>query len=189
VQIGNCTGLCSGGSGYIPEAFKITVAKACGGSNCSPATNMTTRSVTSCINSVPCPPRDCVGSWQASGTCDGLCGGGAGLLPEVYIVTTTAAYNGTDCPVAHGTTRQQTPCNNTTPCPVNCTGSFIMPDNTSCSGQCGGGAGFIPEVFLVTQPALWGGSNCAEVNGTMRYVSRPRHDSLIDAASAFSCTY
>lgn len=63
----------------------------------------------------------------------GVCGGGAGLLPEVYFVTVAAQNGGNDCPITNGTTRFNTGCINSDPCPINCKGGWAV------SGNCTGG--------------------------------------------------
>lgn len=166
VQNGNCTGACSGGSGKLPEKYVVTTPKSCGGTNC-PYANGFTRLTTNCNNTTPCPPRDCVGSWVA-GQCNGTCGGGAGLRPETYIVTVTAAYNGTDCPEVNGATRMITPCNNSNPCPINCMGNWTVLDSSNCTGVCDGGAGFVPERYVVSQPDMHGGVVCPSADGALR---------------------
>lgn len=58
---------------------------------------------------------------------------------------------GNACPVVNGTTRLTTPCVNYNPCPVNCTANWQS--NGNCTGQCSGGAGFIPEVCFISASA------------------------------------
>jgi hypothetical protein len=151
----------------VTERFIISVAKDCGGINCNPGNNNTLKS-SACINSSPCPPQDCVGAWQSNGLCDGACGGGSGVLPEVFIVTTEAAHGGMDCVFTNGSTQQISPCNNTDPCPVACVGQYQVLNNSICTGHCGGGNGFVPETFVITQPASYGGTDCLEVHGSVR---------------------
>ncbi|KAF6257103.1 hypothetical protein COO60DRAFT_1461341 [Scenedesmus sp. NREL 46B-D3] len=164
---GNCTGLCSGGSGFIPEVFFVSSPAMYGGS--CPGNNGTSRLVMPCTNTTPCPPRNCVGSWvTAAAGCQGPCGGGAGLLLERYVVTVTAAYSGTQCPSVNGTTKSQQACNNNTPCPINCTGAWQVLNSSACTGHCSGGAGYVPETFVVSQAAMYGGLACPVTNNTVR---------------------
>ncbi|KAF6250697.1 hypothetical protein COO60DRAFT_1629462 [Scenedesmus sp. NREL 46B-D3] len=191
VNSGSCNGTCAGGAGKQRQIFSITTAAAWGGQNCSEAggtqrfldcnntvpracsgsscssTHNTNRTSTACVNNVPCPPRHCVGSWVAQ-SCSGACGGGGGLLLERYVITVTAAYNGTDCPELHGATKSEQACHNTTPCPINCTGAWQVLNSSICTGACDGGAGFIPETFVITQPAMYGGTTCSAANGTVQ---------------------
>uniref|UniRef100_A0A383W8B1 Peptidase M11 gametolysin domain-containing protein n=1 Tax=Tetradesmus obliquus TaxID=3088 RepID=A0A383W8B1_TETOB len=115
--------------------------------------------------------KDCVGAWvphtwgPLNGTCTGACEGGDGLLPEVYFISVAAANGGNECPTVNGTTRLSIPCKNNNPCPVNCTAAWVEAGN--CTGQCSGGSGFVPEVFLMSSPAMYGGS-CPSTNGTTR---------------------
>lgn len=53
---GNCTGLCSGGSGVLPDRFVITEPALYGGW-CPVATNLTGRTTTPCNNTTPCAPQ------------------------------------------------------------------------------------------------------------------------------------
>jgi hypothetical protein len=163
---GACSATCGGGAGVLPELYIVSRAAGNGGTDC-PFANGTTRATTSCTNNDPCPPQDCVGAWQGNGLCDGACGGGSGVLPEVFIVTTEAAHGGNDCPVSNGTTRAQTPCT-TAPCPVDCAGSFVAPDSSMCSGSCGSQGGCVPERFVITQAAAHGGADCAYADGAPR---------------------
>lgn len=71
----------------VPRTLAPCLGVAC------PFANNTLRSLAVCVNNVPCPPRDCVGSW-VPGNCSGACGGGEGMLLEEYVITVTAAYNG-----------------------------------------------------------------------------------------------
>jgi hypothetical protein len=73
------------------QVFVVTSPAMYGGS--CPDTNGTTRLNRPCNNTVPCPPRHCVGSWEAR-NCSGDCGGGEGLLLEEFVITVTGAYNG-----------------------------------------------------------------------------------------------
>lgn len=140
----------------------------CWGTQC-PHDHGEVRRVISCINSTPCPPQNCTGSWVSNGPCNGTCGGGAGIQPERYAITTPANYSGTECPESDGATRAIMPCNNTTPCPIDCVGHWsILTGN--CTGHCQGGQGFVPEVFNVTVAAAHGGKACNFSHGTYRYV-------------------
>eukprot|EP00878_Enallax_costatus_P023564 GHUV01025065.1.p1 GENE.GHUV01025065.1~~GHUV01025065.1.p1 ORF type:complete len:423 (+),score=66.03 GHUV01025065.1:176-1444(+) len=115
--------------------------------------------------------KDCVGGFVPNGLCSGACGGGSGILPEVYNVTVPAQNGGNPCSVANGTTRSITTCINNNPCPINCTASWIAVSG-SCTGACGGGSGFTTEMWKVTSPAMYGGT-CANTNGTTRATSTP----------------
>lgn len=164
---GNCTGHCQGGTGVRTETWYVNVSTSCGGT--CPFANNTHRNTLTCVNNDTCPPQNCVGSWVANGACNGTCGGGAGILPEIYKVTVPAMYNGTECPVTNWTTRADTPCNNTYPCPINCVGNWVTITG-NCTGACQGGQGFVPERYNVTVPAQYGGVDCNYTNGAYRYV-------------------
>lgn len=105
---------------------------------------------------------------MADGPCNGACGNGPGLLPEVYVVTVTSAYGGYDCPEVNGTARLVTDCNNTTPCPVDCVGDWMVPDATNCTGHCSRGDGFVQELYFVNQTDMYGGHPCPYANETIR---------------------
>lgn len=107
--------------------------------------------------------KDCVGGFVPNGPCSGACGGGNGILPEVYNITVPAQNGGNPCPIANETTRSNTTCVNNNPCPINCTASWVAVFS-SCTGVCGGGSGFTTEVWNVTSSAMYGGS-CAHING------------------------
>lgn len=139
-----------------------------GGTDCT-QTNGTIRTTKDCTNIQPCPV-NCVGSWLLNGNCTGACGGGNGTLPELFNVSTAAANNGTDCEAAHGATRSSTPCTNASPCPINCTGSWVATEISLCNGTCGGGEGLLPETYVVTVAAAHSGSPCPYSDHTVRYV-------------------
>lgn len=165
VTIGNCTGTCGGGAGLLPQQFVIHTSAQHGGQNCTHADG-DTRLTEACNNTKPCPIH-CVGHWEANGNCAGPCNNGTGTLPEKYIVTTAAMYEGAiDCPYANGTLQNITSCINPTPCPINCGGMYVQ--NGNCSGACNGGAGTIPEVYVITVAAKYGGAGCFIANGTKR---------------------
>ncbi len=92
----------------------------------------------------------------------GACAGGAGQTPETFTITTPAANGGEPCQHAHGATRTTSACVNSNPCPIACTSTWQP--NGVCSGACGGGSGTLPEVLVVSSPALHGGS-CPGANG------------------------
>jgi len=77
-----------------------------------------TRQTAACTNTKtpPCGLCGRLAEQLARATCS--CGGGAGVLPEVYVIDVTAANGGAACPHANGTTRQVTACTNSHPCPV-----------------------------------------------------------------------
>lgn len=104
-----------------------------------------------------------------NGSCNGSCGGGSGLLPERYVVTTPAQYGGRICNYTNGATRKTTTCNNTQPCPINCTGQWQS--NGTCSGACNNGTGVLPEKYVITQPAVYGGAVCSSNNGVQRNIT------------------
>lgn len=152
-----------------------------------------------CTNSEPCPPVDCAGVWLPAGPCDGPCGGGgAGLRPERFNITTQArqnccwqphliqlggcsttpmclllcppqaAYGGANCSAEQDETRLITSCFNTTPCPIDCVGSWSI--NGACGGACGGFNGTWPETYTVTTAAQWGGQPCPFVHGATQSI-------------------
>jgi hypothetical protein len=69
----------------------------------------------------------------------------------VCLLYTAHSSGGNACPFVNGTTRLTTPCVNYNPCPVNCTANWQL--NGNCTGQCSGGAGFIPEVCFISASA------------------------------------
>ncbi len=58
----------------------------------------------------------CAGTWLPAGQCTALCGGEAGLLPEVYAVTRNASHGGALCGYAAGARRLSRVCVNGAPC-------------------------------------------------------------------------
>jgi hypothetical protein len=158
---GSCNGPCNNGSGTLLEYFLINTPAQYNGTQCG-ATQGSTRPA-ACINTSPCPV-DCVGSWLPAGACQGPCGVSNGVLPELYFITTAAAHGGIECEAAHGATRSSTECS-TLPCPVPCRGVWTP---IGCSGECGGGCGFLDEEFNITQPPLHGGLPCEELSGALR---------------------
>jgi hypothetical protein len=161
----NCTGTWGGwdtcnatcGGGNQSRTFTVTQAALYGGVDCS--MNNGTVEYNAC-NLQRCPV-NCTGSWGAWDACNATCGGGN--QSRVFNVTQAAAYGGTNCTAADGNEDWQA-CN-TNPCPVNCTGAWSGWDN--CNATCGGGN--MSRTFIVTQPALYGGSNCSTDNGTMEF--------------------
>jgi len=47
-----------------------------------------------------------------------------------------------------------------------CVGSFVQ--NGNCTGACGSGGGTLPERYVITVPAQYGGANCPRTNGSTR---------------------
>lgn len=120
--------------------------------------------VHACVNDVVCPV-DCIGSYVPVGNCTGMCSTqGAGVLPELFVVTTPVAGAGQTCPAVNGSTRAVTPCiNSGTPCP--CIGTFVA--NGPCMATCSS-SGVQHEVYTNTEP-LFGGAPCAIANDTTRF--------------------
>lgn len=160
--------MCHNGTGFIPETFYHSVTMDCWGIDCDDP-HGTVRRVIPCTNPTPCPPQHCEGGWVPNGTCNGTCGGGPGILPEWYRITRPANYSGNECPETHGATQAITPCNNTTPCPIDCVGNWVTLWG-QCTGACNGHDGFVPEIFNVTVKDAFGGKTCDFINGTYRYV-------------------
>ncbi|WIA39140.1 hypothetical protein OEZ86_005268 [Tetradesmus obliquus] len=184
--------LCAGGAGKQRQLFTITRAAAWGGQNCSEAAG--TERFIDCNNTACCPV-NCVASWVTTGNCTGACSGGAGLLRERYIITGTecpevhgttndggagfipetfilsqpAMYGGTACSATNGTVRNAIACINNTPClPVDCVGNWIA--NGNCTGGCGNVrlGGLLPERYVITTPAARNGTDCPAEAGDTR---------------------
>lgn len=66
-----CSGQCGGGSGWLTEVFNVTSPATNGGTDCTTTHGTTRNNTTTCVNSTPCPPVNCVGSWTANGNCTG----------------------------------------------------------------------------------------------------------------------
>jgi hypothetical protein len=94
-----------------------------------------------------------------------------------------AAYGGNNCSAEQNETRLVTACNNTTPCPINCTGNWSI--SGSCSGACEGGNGTFPEQYVITTPAQWGGEACPYAHGATRSIL----ECVNDAMCPVPCNY
>jgi len=159
VQAAPCSAGCNA-TGYLTEQFIVSMPAAYGGASCS-ANNGDTRQL-SCVNPNPCPIT-CQGLWLADGPClNATCGGGAGLLPEIYIADATDAS--TSCPFAHHQQRFSTACASTEHCPVACRGHWVA---AGCTATCGS-SGLLYEQFVETTPASYGGQQCRVINGGTR---------------------
>jgi hypothetical protein len=149
-----CSAPCGGGN--QSSTYLVSAEAMHGGSSC-PEINGTLRWQD--CNLQPCPV-NCTGAWSGWDACNATCG--EGNQSRVFEVTSPAAYNGS-CEAEDGTLEWQA-CN-TQPCPVDCVGNWT--DWESCSVACGGGNQ--SSTFLVSVAAMYGGSNCSEVNGTARW--------------------
>jgi len=67
----NCSGQCGGGSGWLEEVFVVRKPAWNGGVDCQAANGTTRNNVTACTNSKACPPVNCTGSWNPTGSCTG----------------------------------------------------------------------------------------------------------------------
>lgn len=76
------------------------------------------------------------------------------MVLQQFVVTQSAVDGGRNCSFSDGATRFAV-CQNSTPCPVSCTGAWVR-SGGSCTGDCGGGAGLWPEVgaCLLSSTAL-----------------------------------
>jgi len=149
-----CNATCGGGN--QSRVFVVTTEAMHGGQNCSVA-NATTE-LREC-NTQPCPI-NCIGNWTAWGACNATCGGGN--QSRLYIITTEAAYGGTNCSLVNSTIEWRE-CN-TNSCPVNCIGDWSQWG--SCNATCGGGQR--SRVFHITEPQAHGGG-CPAANGTVQW--------------------
>jgi len=133
-----CSSPCGGGQ--QTRRHVITTQAADGGVQCpSPESQQ--------CSPLPCPV-DCAGSWDMWSSCSEECGGGT--QTRTFNVTTAAAHGGVDCP-----TPESQQCSSS-PCPVDCQGSFAA--WTPCSKSCGGGTQ--SRTFNVTFQASHGGDDC-----------------------------
>lgn len=96
---------------------------------------------------------DCAGRWN-SPTCPSGCGKPTSTVNETWITTTTPKHGGRACP---SSPRPKT-CAATSPCPVNCVGSYEEPK--PCPTDCGLSASKITQKYKVTKPAQHGGTAC-----------------------------
>jgi hypothetical protein len=96
---------------------------------------------------------NCAGSWN-SPTCPTDCGKSASTVNETWITTTRPKHGGRACP---SSPRPKT-CAATSPCPVNCVGSYEEPK--PCPTDCGLSASKITQKYNVTTPAQHGGTAC-----------------------------
>jgi hypothetical protein len=85
-------------------------------------------------------------------------------------------------PVPHfAVDRWTTNCINSTPCPINCNGSWS--NWTNCTAACAGGNQ--TSVFIVTTPARFNGTLCEAANGTVRNQSCNTHPCPIDCNASW----
>lgn len=163
---GACQGPCGRfTNGSLPEIFNVTVPAAHQGMQC-PSVHGATRSSTLCTTA-PCPV-SCRAVWAPIGGCTGQCGGGLGSLDEVFLITQSPLWGGQVCEFEGGSQRSGVlACQNTDLCPVDCVGSYVQLGN--CSGTCGTqGQGLLPEVYVVSTPAVSTGQACSTQTGTVR---------------------
>jgi len=121
----------------------------------------------------PGPDQSCLSAHSTSIHATGPCSTGGcgnvrlgGLLPERYVITTSAAYNGTECPESNGATRFSTACTNRNPCrPVACNGTWLAVG--PCQAPCQA-TGVLPEKYMVYSNAVDGGNPCPAANQTIR---------------------
>jgi hypothetical protein len=148
-----CTKTC--GSGTTTRTFAVTTAASSGGNACV--------STSGAVESVSCSasscPVDCVGVWQAWGTCDKTCGSGSRI--RTYVHPVKVSNGGVACTTAQFSTESQT-CS-TTSCPVNCVGAWTT--WTSCSMSCG--AGINTRSFVHSTSAANGGVACTTASNTI----------------------
>jgi hypothetical protein len=154
----SCNATCGGG--WESRAFIITTEAAYGGQACTQANN--TVEWQACSTN-PCPV-NCTGDWTAWGSCNATCGGGNET--REYLITTAAAYNGTDCPYTNNTLDYR-PCA-PNPCPVDCIGNWTAwGDLDACNATCGGG--WESRAFIITTEAAYGGQTCTQANNTVEW--------------------
>ena len=110
---GTCSATQCGTSGTQQLVYTVSTPSAYGGSCPAPAGAKMT---TPCAAPV-CPPQNCIGSWQPSGTCGAPCGQ-TGNQSMIYTVSSPSAYGGS-CPAPAGAT-MMIPCT-----PQNC--SVVLP--------------------------------------------------------------
>jgi hypothetical protein len=163
VSDGHCTvSVCGTTAGHWDLAFQITTPASNGGS-CDNEGVVNVGTGSSCVGTlVPCPARNCSGSFVSNGHCTvSGCGTPAGHLDTAFQITTPAT-NGGLCPnagvvnIGAGSSCQGT----VLPCPASdCVGSFV--NNGHCTvliSNCGTTAGHWDLAFQITTPAANGGS-------------------------------
>jgi hypothetical protein len=142
-----CPTDCGKSASTVNETWITTTRPKHGGRACPSSPRPKTCAATS-----PCPV-DCAGSWN-SPTCPTDCGKSASTVNETWITTTTPKHGGRACP---SSPRPKT-CAATSPCPVNCVGSYEEPK--PCPTDCGLSASKITQKYNVTTPAQHGGTAC-----------------------------
>ena len=96
--------------------------------------------------------QNCIGSWGGWSRCSASCGGG--IKTRTYTIQTPARGTGTQCPHANNY-QESSPCNSS-PCPINCSGSWG--DWSQCSAPCGEGTK--TRTYTIQTSAQYGGSPC-----------------------------
>ena len=102
--------------------------------------------------------KNCVGSWSEWSECPS-CGPANTMQTRSFSVTTPAQGSGI-CEASNGDTAIRE-CENLSPCPINCVGSWST--WSECSAQCGGGKQ--TKTYTVTQSAQHGGASCTNFLG------------------------
>lgn len=125
----------------------------------------------------PCP-EDCWGQWSNWTECSAACN--TGYHTSFFTVYKDKAYGGADCEAANNSIRNDS-CN-TQPCPEACVGGWGP--WSECSASCCGGSR--SASFVVTSPALYGGAECVEANGTERSEACNQHHCPIDCVGESS---
>jgi hypothetical protein len=103
--------------------------------------------------SPPAPKRDCAGRWNDP-PCPSGCGKSASSVNKTWVTTVTPRNGGRACP----SSPVAKACPATSPCPVNCVGSYEEPK--PCPTDCGLSASKITQKYKVTKPAQHGGTAC-----------------------------
>ena len=158
-------GVCGSDAGTLTYTYSISVPAAYGGAAC-PKRDGATRKEACKAPITPCPPENGVGSWSPWSACKARgCGTSAGDRTSTYTVAKEARYGGTPCEASNGAVRTEQCEVAVTPCPVPCIGAFSSFSECKSKGECSSPAGTKSRTFTITQPAAFGGAECAHKNG------------------------
>ena len=181
---------CSLASCPVPESTAMastaprstTTGAASTAATTTTTTSSTTTTTTTTTTTSQPPAIDCVGAWQAWGTCSATCDGG--VQARTFDITVAASNGGADCSEAAGSTDTQL-CSSLA-CPVNCVGTWTP--WAACSTTCtsGGVQGVQERIFVVGVASAFGGIACGFNNNTPNYQPCGTQACPVDCEGSYS---